>query len=156
MQNIHVDPAGFACSITPSENQMVIRINMPTITMQARSYGHCETEACALGICVCLDSLTVDVVTDISITGMYLEFTVTEDSIRDGTPIPMVFEPGVLSYQVASNNSDRGCIAGFFSDVLGVLAEIFTFGAFDPGRRPSRRSSRRTCSPSWTPSTATP
>jgi hypothetical protein len=129
MKSIFVDPNGFTCDVVPSENQVDVTINLPSISMVAHSGGYCDDHV--LGVCVI--SLSVDVDTPLTISGMSVSFTITEGSILNGDEITPVFDPGNLTRGTPDNDSDVGCIGGFFLDALAFLAEIFTFGAFDPG-----------------------
>jgi hypothetical protein len=126
---IMVDPAQLTCSVSPQQDKIVVTMNIPDISFTAHSGGYCEDTF--LGVCT--QSLTVDIDTPISITGMKVTFEVTEDNIRDKSPITPFFDPGILTKGTPDNDSDVGCIVGFLLDVFDVIAEIFTFGAYDPG-----------------------
>jgi Putative metal-binding motif len=127
--SVSVDPAGFTCTVTPQNDKIHVSITLPNVDMQTHSGGYCKDTF--LGVCT--QDLTVDVDTPISIHDMSIQFDVTESNILNGTSVTPTFDPGTLVVGSASNHSDVGCIVGVLLDIGNFLAEVFTFGAFDPG-----------------------
>ncbi|HXH27796.1 MAG TPA: putative metal-binding motif-containing protein [Candidatus Polarisedimenticolia bacterium] len=127
--SVSVDPTGFTCTVTPQNGKIHVSINLPDVSMQTHSGGYCKDTF--LGVCT--QDLTVDVDTPISIHDMSIQFDVTEGNILNGTSITPTFDPGNLVVGSPSNHSDVGCIVGVLLDIGNFLAEVFTFGAFDPG-----------------------
>jgi hypothetical protein len=126
---ITVDPTQLTCSVVPSTGKITVTMNIPDVHFTVYSHGYCEDDF--LGVCT--ESLNVKIFTPITLSGMSVTFDVTEDNIRDNSDVTPVFDPGTLTKGTPDNQSDVGCIVGFFLDVFDVIAEIFTFGAYDPG-----------------------
>ncbi len=122
-------------SATPEENKIPIRFNLPQVDKIVFFDGYCQSGCvCAFGGCLCASCVTVDMRARFKRTGMGLEFDVTEDRLVNRTPLDLVFDEGDVDNGLRiSGDVDIGCLAGFFLDIVNFLAQVVTFGFWDPG-----------------------
>lgn len=132
----------FGISVTPQQDKIGVRIDVPPIDLQGHFGGYCQSGCvCAFGGCLCASCVTVSVDALLVRKNMNLSFDVTEDRIlqtnvprEDRDPLDFNFDIGESDPNDAtklSGNVDIGCVAGFFLDVANFFVEVFTLGFVD-------------------------
>ncbi len=119
-----------ACNVAFSNGSFKVTMGLPDVKVTAQAKGWCKTEAAG----ACVEGLAVAVEGSAAISGIRLEFDVTEANLLDNTTSPSAFFKGTTSTSakdITNHFGDQGISFCGLSVVCDVLVNIFTFGALD-------------------------
>jgi hypothetical protein len=120
--------SGYSCPVTFHENQFHVTVNLPDVIVDASAYGRCKRTG-LFG--ECWAETIVDGWAVTTISGIKLDFDVTENQLK-GAPGPEpVFDIGTEANVDAHISSDVNCVAAVCNWVIEGLVTIFTFGTVD-------------------------
>jgi hypothetical protein len=129
-----VDFAGdLSCNVTLGNGSLTVHVGIPTVNLGVSAYGKCRTEDPVFGVCI--SETIVDIDGTAALTGMAVDFPVTEAQFTAGGDSVGTFVPGMATMQVTNDDSEVNCLAGFIADVISgfvnFLITVFTFGQAD-------------------------
>jgi len=128
LQSVNVG-TDVTCNLTFNNGYFHVTMGLPDVSVVADAIGYCEETF--LGACT--DGAAVGVQGSASVTGIELDFDVTEADLLNNTVSPPVFATGTttLGANTDIENPFGGTGISFcgISEVCKVLVEIFTFGA---------------------------
>jgi hypothetical protein len=110
------------CNVVFSEGKFNVSVDLPDVTVTAGADGECG----GYGDDICFEGIGIHMDATASITGINLNFDVTEENLLKTTNSTPVFFEGTTSVSVSGSPDLCGV-----SEVCDVLVTIFTFGAID-------------------------
>jgi hypothetical protein len=97
-----------SCNVVLDNMFLTVKVGIPDIKVGLTAYGRCETDACALGVCVCIAETIVDIDAEATLSGMRVDFPVTEAQIKTGGDSVGTFVPGTAT-AVTNDDSEVNC-----------------------------------------------
>jgi len=118
------------CNLTFNNGSFHVAMGLPDVSVVADAVGFCEETF--LGACT--DGAAVGVEGTADVTGITLNFDVTEANLLGNTTSPPIFFAGTTAtgaHDITNPFGDSGISFCGISEVCKVLVQIFTFGAVD-------------------------
>ncbi len=143
---VNLDPDSFNYVITPSANQIDITITSPEASASALAKGGCRIEVCSSvfpSLCWCLVKFVISVTATVSIDGISVDMTVTEDDLLNMANIQptLNFDSSNVNITIVGADIDAGCVGGFviklfqleddIEAILVALAQYYIDNEFD-------------------------
>ncbi|MBW2149124.1 MAG: putative metal-binding motif-containing protein [Deltaproteobacteria bacterium] len=115
-----------ACNADFEENQFMVHMDLPDLTVKVDVHGDCETEG-IFG--ECFTETIIDGWAQVTVSNIWMEFYVTEDQLL-GNPNPddPNFDTGVQGNLQSSISTEINCWGAWFCD---VFVTVFTLGFVD-------------------------
>ncbi len=122
VHDVTIDPENYAITVTPEQDQIVVRIVLPEFTFETDVAGRCCSGGCGF-FCWCARKIDTTVL--VRGTDITMSFIITEDIVKGNAPLEsIVLESG--SYVVAGTIRENGSAKCGFS-----LFSILTLGIKD-------------------------
>ena len=123
------------CNLTFNSGSFHVSMGLPEIDVAADAQGWCEDDLCIPDVgCTCGSGVAVGIEGTASVTGVKLDFDVTEANLLGNTTSPPAFFSGTTAtgaHDIGNHFGDSGISFCGISEVCKVVVEIFTFGQVD-------------------------